>query len=57
MTKYTHYTIPPRLHDNIECEFATIHNWSEDPNQVQSWIHDAFKRRKEILPNNSRDSF
>lgn len=51
------HTIPPRLHDNIECGFAEIYNWSEDPDTVQSWIHDAFKRRTEILPDNSRDSF
>ena len=56
-TKYNPYTIPPRLHDNIECGFAKIYNWSDDPNTVQSWIHDAFKRRTEILPDNSRDSF
>ena len=54
---YYHHTIPPRLHDNIECEFAKIYNWSNDPDTVQSWIHDAFIRRKEIQPDNSRDSF
>lgn len=57
INKYNHYTIPPRLHDNITCEFATIHNWNDDPYIVQSWIHDAFKRRTEILPDNSRGSF
>ena len=56
--KYNRYTIPPRLYDNIKCGFATIHNWSDDPDTVQSWIHDAFKRRHENpSPNNSRDSF
>ena len=54
---YDRYTIPPRLHDNIECGFAKIYNWSDDPHRVQSWIHDAFKRRTEVLPDNSRDSF
>ena len=54
---YDPYTIPPRLYDNIECGFAKICNWSGDPQRVQSWIHDAFKRRTEILPDNSRDSF
>ena len=56
---YYIYTIPPRLHDNIECGFAKIYGWSEDPNTVQSWIDDAFKLRKstEILPHNSRASF
>ncbi|MDE0425156.1 hypothetical protein F4Y59_08715 [Candidatus Poribacteria bacterium] len=59
--KPTHYypnTTPPRLYDNIECRFATIHNWSDDPDTVQSWIHEAFKRRNENPPpDNSRDSF
>lgn len=54
---YYIHTIPPRLHDNIQCGFATIHNWSNNPTEVQGWIHDAFKQRTEILPDNSRDSF
>lgn len=54
---YYRYTIPPRLHDNIECGFAKIYNWSNNPTEVQNWIHDAFKRRTERQPDNSRDSF
>ena len=56
---YFMHTIPPRLHDNIECEYAKIYNWNEYPGIVQSWLHDAFQRRRstEILPDNSRDSF
>lgn len=56
-TKYSQGTIPPRLQDNIDCEFAKIYNWSDDPNHVQSWIHEAFLRRKQINPDNSRDMF
>lgn len=26
--EYNQYTIPPRLHDNIECGFANIYNWN-----------------------------
>ena len=55
---YYIHTIPPRLYDNIQCGFAEIYNWSDDPDTVQSWIHDAFKRRNENPPpDNSRDSF
>jgi len=54
---YTHNTIPPRLHDNIECGFAKIYNWSNDPYTVHSWIHDAFERRNRINPVNSYPSF
>lgn len=55
---YDPYTIPPRLYDNIQCKFATIHNWSNDPSTVQAWIHEAFKRRNEDPPpHNSRPAF
>ena len=55
---YDPYTIPPRLHDNIECSFATIHNWRKDPSTVQAWIHEAFKRRnQDPPPDNSRPAF
>ena len=57
ITKYTHKTIPPRLHDNIECGFAKIYNWNDDPDIVQQWIHDAFLRRNKINPDNSFPSF
>ena len=56
-THYYFHTIPPRLHDNIQCGFAEIQGWSNDPDQVQSWIHDAFLRRKEKQPDNSYPSF
>ena len=58
-THYYIHIIPPRLHDNIQRGFATIHKWSDDPYTVQLWIHNAFQRRRstEILPDNSRDSF
>ena len=54
---YSSYTLPPRLSDNIVCGFATIHRWSNDPDQVQSWIHEAFLRRDEVDPDNSYPSF
>ncbi|WP_246782639.1 TIR domain-containing protein [Wohlfahrtiimonas chitiniclastica] len=56
-TKYSRYTIPPRLHDNIACGFASIHNWSDNPFDVQQWIHDAFLRRNTSIPDNSRNLF
>lgn len=54
---YNRSTIPPRLHDNIECGFASIHNWSEDPATVQGWIHQAYLRKSTKQPDNSRASF
>lgn len=55
--KWNPYTIPPRLYDNISNGFARLYDWSNDPNSVQKWIHEAFLRRKTILPNNSRDLY
>lgn len=50
---YDPYTIPPRLYDNVKCEFAKLYNWSENPIEVQEWIHDAFQQRNKIIPDNS----
>lgn len=55
--KYFNNTIPPRLHDNIECGFAEIYGWSDNPVEVQSWIHEAFQRRNNVNPDNSYPSF
>ncbi len=56
-SRYDPHTIPPRLYDNTENGFAKIYNWSNNPYDVQSWIHEAFLRRKKILPDNSRPMF
>ena len=55
-TKYNPRTIPPRLYDNIKCEFAAIYNWSDDPRTVQDWIHQAYLRKTK-QPDNSRAPF
>jgi hypothetical protein len=55
--RYNPYTIPPRLHDNIECRFAALHPWTMDHNTMKQWIHEAYLRRTEILPDNSRPQF
>lgn len=57
LTKYNPYTIPPRLFDNIECGFASIHNWSENAAVVQGWIHQAYLRKSRMEPDNSRPSY
>ncbi len=56
-SKYNPHTIPPRVYDNIKCEFATIFNWSDNPTTVQGWIHDAYVRKSTKQPDNSRESF
>lgn len=55
--EYDPHTIPPRLFDNLENKFATLHMWNEDPATMKQWIHEAFERRNKILPDNSRASF
>ena len=55
--KYNHYEIPPRLSDNLQCNFAEIYEWNDDPYEVQRWIHEAFERRNKITPDNSFPSF
>ncbi len=54
---YSPSIIPPRLHDNIQCKYASIHHWNENPTIVVKWIHDAFSRRRNVNPDNSRPLF
>lgn len=54
---YNPYTIPPRLYDNIKCEFAKIYLWNESPFQMMDWIHEAYTRRYNVNPNNSYPMF
>lgn len=55
--EYNPYTIPPRLYDNIKCEYAKFSNWSEDSTILQNLMHDAFNLRTKINPDNSRPYF
>ncbi len=54
---YDPHIIPPRLYDNLERGFAKLYNWSEDPNAVHDWIHQAFQRRNTVIPDNSYPNF
>ena len=51
------YVIPPRLVDNVESGFASLHDWSEDPDVVQDWIHKAYLRKGRLPPSNARPMF
>jgi MTH538 TIR-like domain (DUF1863). len=51
------YKIPPRLYYNYECGFAKLYKWSQNPDEVQGWIHEAFENRNKINPDNSYPSF
>jgi hypothetical protein len=51
--KYSQFVTPPRLHFNIDCGYAPVYPWSENPNEVQSWIHEAYLRKDRIQPTNA----
>lgn len=55
--QYNPHTIPPRLYDNVKCGYAAIYDWETDPFIVQKWIHDAYERRNQFIPDNSRPTF
>lgn len=55
--QYNSYTIPPRLYDNIANGYALMYSWSNEPTQVQDWIHEAYLRKSRIIPNNAYPSF
>lgn len=54
---YDPCTIPPRLHDNIEAEFASMHDWTDDPSQLQVWLRRALGRKARVQPDNRRDLY
>ncbi|MDR2972012.1 MAG: TIR domain-containing protein [Bacteroidales bacterium] len=54
---FNQYTIPPRLYDNLKCDYARLYKWNTDPGIVQSWIHTAFVDRDIKTPDNSYPSF
>lgn len=55
--EYSKYTIPPRLADNLKAEYAKIYRWTEDPSSIQKWVHEAYNRKRTVLPDNSFPSF
>ena len=55
--KYSQYTIPPRLWDNIECKFAEIYNWTNNAETMEDNIHNAFLRKEKVNPNNTRTMY
>ena len=54
--KYNPKLIPPRLADNLDNKYASIYNWIEQPQTIQEYIHDAYRKR-DNNPDLSRISF
>ena len=55
------HLLPPRLADNLDGDhpFARVYDWPDPfkPSLVARWINKAFKDRKLIIPDSSRDLF
>lgn len=53
---YNPRLIPPRLYDNCNGNnsYASLYDWSSDPDKIRRWIHQAFQKRDAIPPVNSR---
>lgn len=49
--------IPERLAMNIDNGFAKIYEWSNNPFEIEKWIHEAFDRRNKINPDNTLQMF
>jgi hypothetical protein len=45
--------IPERLAINLDNGFARLYDWSDDPGEVQQWIHEALLRRDSVIPDNA----
>ncbi len=54
---YDPYTIPPRLHYNVECDFADLFDWSESPTEVAAWIHETYSKRRTVNSDNGSVGF
>ncbi len=50
---YNPFTIPPRLHYNVDCGFAKVYNWEDSPASVANWVDHAFNHRNNVQPDNS----
>lgn len=55
--KYNPKIVLPRLMDNVENGYAKLHNWTTNPEAIKTWVHDAFLRKDQIVPDNSREAY
>ena len=51
------FTIPPRLHGNLQCGFAKIHRSTHNPDEIHGWPKEAFRQRIGTEPDNSYPLF
>ena len=57
-TELNLHLVPPRLSDNCNGNsYARMYTWSTISHTVQEWIHEAFMRKDQVNPINSRTLF
>lgn len=54
---YNQRTVLPRLVDNLDNGFATVHKWTDNPELIKQLVHEAYLRKDKIDPDNSRESY
>lgn len=47
---YEPESVPLRLHDRIQAEYAVLKKWSTDPAEVARWLVEAERRRRQYDP-------
>ncbi len=50
-------TVPPRLYGNAACGYAVMADWTEDPEELQALVHQAWLNKKSFEPDNSYPLF
>lgn len=50
-------TVPPRLYDNDQCGYAVMADWTEDPDELQALVHQAWLNKRNYEPDNSYPLF
>lgn len=46
--KYSKEDVPPRLVDNLESEYASFHDWTENRSTMVNWIEKAFENKSKM---------
>lgn len=55
--QYDAGTVPPRLYDNHQCGYAVMADWTEDPDELQALVHQAWLNKGNYEPDNSYPLF
>ncbi|MBI4702337.1 MAG: TIR domain-containing protein [Deltaproteobacteria bacterium] len=56
-TEYYQYTLPPRLAQNVQRGYAPLIRWTDSPEEIAGWVHETYRRKRRIQPDNTYPSF